>query len=232
MNISLTRRSFAQGLGASIGGIVLAFTLDPGAVPAQTKPLPGSLAGNKMLDAWLRINPDGSATVFTGKVELGQGIVTALAQIAAEELDLPLARVHMITADTGRTPNEGITSGSQSIEYSGTALRLAAAEVRALLLELAAPKLEMNAESLSVADGVISATNGKTITYGELAAAIDLHREARRAAQNRRPADPALRYSRQGHRQGHLCAGHPHARHGAWPCGAPAAIRRHAGLAR
>ena len=76
-----------------------------------------------MLDAWLRINPDGSATVFTGKVELGQGIVTALAQIAAEELDLPLGRIKMISGDTGQTPNEGQTAGSQSIEASGTALR-------------------------------------------------------------------------------------------------------------
>jgi nicotinate dehydrogenase subunit B len=177
MNVSLTRRNFAKGVGASLG-IVLAFTLDPDVLLAQPKPLPGSLAGNKMLDAWLRINPDGSATVFTGKVELGQGIVTALAQIAAEELDLPLARVTMITADTGRTPNEGVTSGSQSIENSGTALRLAAAEVRAMLIELAAPKLAVSAEQLSVADGVISAANGKTVTYGELAAAMDLKREA------------------------------------------------------
>ena len=91
-----------------------------------------------MLDAWIRINADGTATVFTGKVELGQGILTALAQIAAEELDLPLARVTMISGDTGQTPNEGQTAGSQSIENSGTALRLAGAEVRAILLDLAA----------------------------------------------------------------------------------------------
>src|SRR5882672_4112346 len=107
MNVSLNRRDFAKGLG----GIVLAFTLDPAA--AQQRQLPGSLGGNRMLDAWIRINADGTATVFTGKVELGQGIVTALAQIAAEELDLPLARVTMIPGDTGRTPNEGVTSGSQ-----------------------------------------------------------------------------------------------------------------------
>jgi nicotinate dehydrogenase subunit B len=173
MNVALSRRDFAKGLG----GIVLAFTLDP-AMAQQGKQLPGSLANNKTLDAWIRIDPDGTATVFTGKVELGQGIVTALAQIAAEELDLPLARVTMVAGDTGRTPNEGFTSGSQSIEYSGTALRLAAAEVRALLIELAAPKLGMSAESLSVADGVISAANGNKVSYGELAAALDLKREA------------------------------------------------------
>src|SRR5262249_51371789 len=120
----------------------------------------------------------GSATVFTGKVELGQGIVTALAQIAAEELDLPLARISMISGDTGRTPNEGMTAGSQSVENSGTALRLAAAEVRAILLDLAAPKLETSTEQLTVADGVISAANGKRVSYADLAAAADLNREA------------------------------------------------------
>jgi CO/xanthine dehydrogenase Mo-binding subunit len=172
MNVSLNRRDFAKGLG----GIVLAFTLDPAA--AQQRPLPGSLGGNRMLDAWIRINADGTATVFTGKVELGQGIVTALSQIAAEELDLPLARVAMISGDTGRTPNEGMTAGSQSVENSGTALRLAAAEVRGILVELASAKLEMSADSLSVADGVISAANGKRISYGELAASLDLKREA------------------------------------------------------
>src|SRR5437868_15428 len=125
MNVALSRRDFAKGLG----GIVLAFTLDQAAAQPQ-KPLPGSLANNKMLDAWIRINPDGTATVFTGKVELGQGILTALGQIAAEELDLPLSRVTLVSGDTSRTPNEGVTSGSQSIENSGTALRLAAAEVQ------------------------------------------------------------------------------------------------------
>src|SRR5437868_3021799 len=128
MTISLNRRDFAKGLG----GIALAFTLDPAAAQQQ-KQLPGSLNGNRMLDAWIRINPDGTATVFTGKVELGQGIVTALAQIAAEELDLPLARVNIISGDTARTPNEGQTAGSQSIEASGIALRMAGAEVRSIL---------------------------------------------------------------------------------------------------
>jgi len=178
MNVLLTRRGFAMG----VGGIVLAFTLDP--VPAQQSPrtLPGSLGGNRMLDAWIRINADGTATVFTGKVELGQGIVTALTQIAAEELDLPLARISMISGDTGRTPNEGMTAGSQSIENSGTALRLAAAEVVQIMRELAASKLDVHAGELSITDGVISSANGKRVTYGELAGAADLHREATAAA--------------------------------------------------
>ena len=121
-----TRRKFTTGLGS----IVVSFSLDPKlAFAQQPAKLPGSLAGNRTLDAWIRINADGSATIFPGKVELGQGITTALTQIAAEELDLPLARVRVFTTDTTRSPNEGFTSGSQSIEYGGTALRLASAEV-------------------------------------------------------------------------------------------------------
>jgi nicotinate dehydrogenase subunit B len=171
----LNRREFTAGLGA----IVVAFSLDPRAALAQEPPrLPGSLQGNRRLDGWIRINADGVATVFTGKVELGQGILTALAQIAAEELDLPLARINMISGDTARTPNEGQTAGSQSVENSGTALRMAGAEVRALLVELAAKRLGAPAERLTVADGVVSAPDGRAIGYGELVAGLDLNREA------------------------------------------------------
>ena len=173
---TISRRDFTAGFGA----IVVAFSLDPLPVALAQQPakLPGSLDGNRMLDAWIRIDADGSATVFTGKVELGQGIVTALAQIAAEELDLPLARVHMISGDTGRTPNEGVTSGSQSIEFSGTALRLAGAEVRSILIDAAAKKLGVAADTLKVSQGTIGGADGRKVTYGELAGAVDLKREA------------------------------------------------------
>ncbi len=142
-----------------------------------------------MLDAWMRIDADGGATVFTGKVELGQGIVTALAQIAAEELDLPLARVKMISGDTGRTPNEGQTAGSQSIEASGTALRMAGAEARAILVDLAAKRLAVAADTLTVADGVISGRDGRKVGYGELAGEADLHREATAKTAPKPPAE-------------------------------------------
>ena len=171
----LTRRDFT----AALGGIVLSFSLVPKVVFGQDPArLPGSLQTNRTLDAWLRINADGSVTVFTGKVELGQGIVTALAQIAAEELEVPLGRVTMISGDTGRTPNEGQTAGSQSIEQSGTALRMAGAEVRALLIGLAARKLGVSADTLKVTDGVIHAPDGRKVGYGELTAETDLKREA------------------------------------------------------
>ena len=113
----------------------------------QRAHLPGSLARHRRLDAWLRINPDGTATIFTGKVELGQGILTALAQIAAEELYLPPARIEMISGDTARTPDEGFTSGSRSIEDSGAAIRAACAEARSLLVELAGERLDWSSTS-------------------------------------------------------------------------------------
>jgi nicotinate dehydrogenase subunit B len=171
----LSRRDFTTALT----GLVLSFSLAPRLVAGQERAqLPGSLNSNRMLDAWIRIAADGQATVCTGKVELGQGIVTALAQIAAEELDLPLARVTMISGDTGRTPNEGQTAGSQSIEQSGTALRMAGAEVRGILLEAAAKKFGVAVDVLSVTDGVITAPDGRRVGYGELATEANLKREA------------------------------------------------------
>jgi nicotinate dehydrogenase subunit B len=172
--LALNRRAFIAGFGA----IVVAFSFDPKrALAQQSAPLPGDLNHNRMLDAWLRINADDTATIFPGKVELGQGITTALAQIVAEELDLPLARVHMIPADTAHSPDEGITSGSQSIEYGGVALRLAGAEARAILIDLAAKRLGVGSETLTVSDGMISVPDGRKLSYGELAAEVNLHRE-------------------------------------------------------
>ncbi|HEY2229881.1 MAG TPA: molybdopterin cofactor-binding domain-containing protein [Xanthobacteraceae bacterium] len=181
----LSRREFA----AALGGIVLSFSLAPRFAIGQQAALPGSLSGNRMLDAWLRINLDGGVTVFTGKVELGQGIITALAQIAAEELDVPLARIKMISGDTGQTPNEGQTAGSQSIEASGTALRMAGAEVRAMLIDLAAKRLSVAADTLTVSEGVISARDGRKVGYGELASEADLHREATAKVAPKPPAE-------------------------------------------
>src|SRR5215510_8614869 len=102
----------------------------PAAAPRK---LPGSLNANRRLDGWLRINRNGTVTVFPGKVEIGQGILTALSQIVAEELDVALERIRLAPTDTSYSPNEGTTSGSQSVQEGGTALRHAAAEARQLL---------------------------------------------------------------------------------------------------
>ena len=145
-----------------------------------------SLGTNRMLDGWIRINPAGTVTVFTGKCELGQGILTALAQIAAEELDVAYERVEMVSADTARTPNEGMTAGSLSVENSGTALRFACAEARQILFELAAAKLGVAVAKLSASDGTV--TGSGKVTYWELAREANLEREASARARPKPPA--------------------------------------------
>lgn len=140
--------------------------------------LPGNLNTNRRLDRWLRINRDGTVTVFPGKVEIGQGILTALAQIVAEELDVSYGRIRLAPADTTYSPDEGMTSGSQSITDGGVALRYAAAEARDLLLQRAAAGLGVSLEQLSVADGVITARSGGNVTYWDLTSDDLLAREA------------------------------------------------------
>ena len=182
----ITRRKFTAG----VGGIVLSFSMGPQLALGQDKKptLPGSLNANRMLNAWLRVNADGTVTAYTGKVELGQGILTALRQIAAEELDLPYEKMTLISGDTDRVPDEGRTNGSFSIENSGTALRLASAEARAILIDLAAQRLGVAADTLRVADGNIVAADGRKLSYGELASSVDLKREATAKAKPKPPA--------------------------------------------
>src|SRR5256885_845386 len=172
---SLPRRDFLKAGSA----LVISFSLAPDAI-GQAKPaaLPGSLNNNRMLDAWLRVDADGTVTIFTGKIELGQGIGTALTQIAADELDVDLKRVRIVHGDTARTPNEGQTAGSQSVENSGTAVRFACAEARDILVNAAAAKLGVDATALSVSDGTCIAPGGKSLAYWDLVADANLKREA------------------------------------------------------
>lgn len=130
---------------------------------------PGSLAKHPHLDSWLRLEDDGVVTVFTGKVEIGQGIATAVAQIAAEELDVAFERVRVVTADTERTPDELLTAGSLSVEQSGTAIRQASAEARQYLLSLAADEWDADVAGLVVEDGTVKNPQGnQRATYWEL----------------------------------------------------------------
>ncbi len=132
--------------------------------------LPASLAANPLLASWLDFSRQGVVTVASGKVEYGQGVWTALAQVAAEELDVGLARVQVAPVSTGASPDEGVTSGSRSVEESGSALRQACAQARALLLAQAARELAVSAGGLSVADGEILAGGAGTgLTYWSLA---------------------------------------------------------------
>ena len=144
--------------------------------PRKVRPdLPGSLATQPILDAWVRIAPNGHATVFTGKAELGQGIKTALVQIATDELDLPTRTVTLVTADTANTPDEGVTAGSHSMQDSGTAIANAAANVRHLLAAEAARRWGVAADTVFTKSGTVQTNDGRSIGYGELAAGLDLH---------------------------------------------------------
>jgi CO/xanthine dehydrogenase Mo-binding subunit len=140
-----------------------------------------------MLDAWIRIDANGAATVFTGKVELGQGIKTALLQIAADELALPPQRINLVTADTARTANEGYTAGSLSMQNSATAIRHATAQARELLVAEAAQRLGLAANDLRVDGGEVLAPDGRKLGYGELISDTLLHVSAQ-ATSRFRPA--------------------------------------------
>ncbi|WP_216207341.1 molybdopterin cofactor-binding domain-containing protein [Polynucleobacter sp. Latsch14-2] len=167
MNSShIARRHFLKSsLGLAIG-----FTWAPNLL-SQSAPaaLPGSLNANPKLDSWLHVQPDGKVVVLAGKVEFGQGITTALMQIVADELEIDMSRIVMIPTTTGVSPDEGVTSGSQSIEYGGIALRYAAADARELLLERASSKLHTPVTELKIRDGEILTPHGQAATYWSLA---------------------------------------------------------------
>jgi len=135
--MSLDRRGFLKGAGY----VALAFAIPTEALaqaPAGDKPrLPGSMETVRNISAWIRINADKTVTLLVGKVELGQGILTAVAQICADELDIDIARVKIISGDTALTPNEGVTAGSFSMPMCGPAVRQASAEARKIMLDLA-----------------------------------------------------------------------------------------------
>ncbi|HEV7411065.1 MAG TPA: molybdopterin cofactor-binding domain-containing protein [Bradyrhizobium sp.] len=179
--VILDRRRVLMGGGALIVSFSLgdAFAQDqsPAAAPPPPSP-PGSLKQAPFLDSWIRIDADGSITVFTGKAELGQGFKTAFQQIAAEELDVPFGSLKVVTADTRLTANEGYTSGSNSMKDSGTAIQNAAAQVRALLVAEAARRLNLPAEDLRTENGAVISPDGRRLAYGDLVAADMLHVQA------------------------------------------------------
>ena len=139
-------------------------------VPSSASPLPADLAANPVLARWLDFSRDGEVTIRTGKVEYGQGIWTALAQVAAEELQVRMARVRVAPVSTSTSPDEGVTAGSRSVQDSGSALRQACAQARRLLLTAAAAKLGVAGAELAVADGQIRTADGPAgLSYWTLA---------------------------------------------------------------
>jgi nicotinate dehydrogenase subunit B len=173
--MELTRRDFCLTGGA----LIVSFALVPRLLESAASPqLPGSLGRNPYLDSWIRIDAAGKVTVFTGKAELGQGIKTAIAQIAAEELGVAPAAIQLITADTALTANEGYTAGSHSVQDSGTAVRNAAAQVREILIAAAAKRWHLDASQVRAQQGAVVALDGRSLGYGQLVADESLHVQA------------------------------------------------------
>jgi nicotinate dehydrogenase subunit B len=158
--------------------------------------LPPILAANPRLGGWVGFPEHGRVMVATGRVEIGQGVLTAMRQIAAEELDVAPDRILLRTGDTDLTPNEGYTAGSQSIQFGGVALRLACAEVRTLFLDHAAAAFGYARGELAVQDGAIT-RNGEPTghDYWSLATVVDLGRDATGEA----PPKPASAHRVVGH---------------------------------
>ena len=144
----------------------------------MTGELPANLKANPRLARWLRFDREGFIELSPGKVEIGQGILTALAQIAADELDVDLARIRMIPVTTAASPNEGTTSGSLSVEQSGSAVRHASAQARAIYLATAARRLGVATQTLTVEDGTIVGPGNLRTSYWELADDALLQRDA------------------------------------------------------
>jgi CO/xanthine dehydrogenase Mo-binding subunit len=151
--------AFSQGIGSSatLGG-------KPPLVPDQ-------------LDSWIAILPDGSVTAYFGKMDMGQGVDVAIAQIVAEELDVAFEKVSVVMGDTATSCNQGGASGSTGIQLGGVTLRNAAAEARRILLELASKKLEVPAAQLVVEDGVVKDPRYGmvSVSYGELIGGRHFH---------------------------------------------------------
>lgn len=171
---TLSRRALLGGAGALVVGFSLGRYLRPAPAAARGVQVPSAvqsqLKGAPSLDAWLRVDRDGMVTVFTGKVELGTGTRTALAQIVAEELDVPFERVQLVMGETDRVPEQGPTASSDTVSKGGAALRAAAAEARRALLELASQRFGVPAEELVVREGTIFVRHqpDRRLTYGEL----------------------------------------------------------------
>ncbi len=145
----------------------------------NARPLPASLLDNPRLDRWIHFQPDRTVRIATGKVEMGQGVVTAIGQIAAEELDLPLDRVIVLSGDTTNGPDELYTTSSLSVEVSGGSVRLVCAEVRAKALERAALRLNCSRDDLTVVDGQFLQNGAATgQDYWTVAGEIDLTQAA------------------------------------------------------
>ena len=183
---NVSRRSLLKAAGA----LTLSFTI-PLQVPARAagSSLAGSLKNHPRISSWLRLDAEGRVTLMIGKVELGQGILTAVQQVCAEELDVDFGRISIVSGDTARTPDEGVTAGSLSMPQCASAVRQVSAEARHILLDLAAERLGSPSDGLSVTDGTITSAGGDRATYWDLVSGDALEREASGQVRFKAPSD-------------------------------------------
>ncbi|HKG24902.1 MAG TPA: molybdopterin cofactor-binding domain-containing protein, partial [Thermomicrobiales bacterium] len=165
------RRQLLQGTGGLIVGLGVGAGSGAPVAASQTEQdvWTRDLSGS-VVDSWLSIDERGAVTLYVGKVELGTGIQTALAQIAAEELDVAFERVAVVQGDTALTPDQGYTAGSKSIQVAGPVVRQAAAKARAILIERAAARLGVATDAIRVRDGVVQVGDdaSRSVPYGKL----------------------------------------------------------------
>ncbi|MFL6563713.1 MAG: molybdopterin cofactor-binding domain-containing protein, partial [Burkholderiales bacterium] len=161
---NIDRREFLKASGALVVGFSML-----GSAGAQTLRAPKSVA-KEAADSWLTISPENRVTVYCGKVDLGTGSRTALAQLAAEELDVAFERVEMVMGDTATTPDQWLTAANLTIFQGGSELRRAAASARRALVERAAQRLSVSVDELAVDDGVVRVKSNpaQALRYGEL----------------------------------------------------------------
>jgi len=186
LSMPLSRRKFLKLAG---GGIVILISLrDPSILEAQRR------RGRSLpedFNAFLRIGEDGGVSCFTGKIEMGQGVITSLAQMLADELQVPLDSVKMVMGDTDLCPWDMGTFGSMTTRFFGPALRAAAAEARNVLLELAAEHLKAKPSQLKAENGVVyhKSQRDKKVTYAELAKGKKITRHLKGKAAQETPAE-------------------------------------------
>ena len=184
MNIVINRRSVLQAAGA----LIVTFSLAPRLAGAQVAAPQKSVSPGRV-DGFLAIDRDGKVTVYSGKVDLGTGVRTALTQIVAEEIDVPMSAVTLIEGDTALTPDQGPTFGSYSIQNGGVQLRAAAATARRALLKVAAAKFKVNESVLTMLDGIVIAPGGQNVPIGNLVAESSLALSVDDHAPRKQPAN-------------------------------------------
>jgi len=173
---TVSRRAFAVGAVSAAAGLTIGFRWASAQGPQGGPAVPPMIRANPQLDAWVRIAPDGRVTVMTGRVEIGQGMLTVMRQVAAEELDVAPDRLFLVSGDTALTPNEGTTAGSLAVKLGSTALGLACADARATLVGVAAAAWNVQAGQIKVEDGQMIGPAGQRMSYGDAAGSISLSR--------------------------------------------------------